>query len=154
LLLATVTSLALGGLTGCRPGHVPGFDEARAFQDVATQVKFGPRVPGTPAHEAERDWLGAPLKASGGAGSTQAFADTVYDRAYTFSNVRARYGPTTGTWIVIGAHWDTRPYADQDPDTSKRALPIPGANDGGSGVAVLLGLARAFRATPPPVGIE
>jgi Zn-dependent M28 family amino/carboxypeptidase len=148
-LLAGVVVLA-----GCQGQRVPAFDQARAYQDVATQVGFGPRVPGSPAHDRCRDWLVAGFKAAGANVSTQTFPDTVYGSNYTFTNVRARYGPATGTWIVIGAHWDTRPYADQDKDPAKRTLPIPGANDGGSGVAVLLGLARAFQASPPPVGVE
>jgi len=141
-------------LAGCHSTHLPAFDQDRAFKDLATQVQFGPRVPGTPAHERCLAFLAQSFKAAGGDVRTQAFADTVYGKAYTFTNVRARFGPPGGTWIVIGAHWDTRPYADQDPDTSKRALPIPGANDGASGVAVLLELARAFHDAPPPVGVE
>jgi glutaminyl-peptide cyclotransferase len=139
---------------GCREGHPPAFDDARAFTDLAAQVGFGPRVPGTPAHDRCRDWLVERFKAAGATPVVQSFPDTVYGQPYTFANVRARYGPPGGTWIVIGAHWDTRPFADQDPDTSQRRTPIPGANDGASGVAVLLELARAFHSSPPPVGVE
>jgi len=151
--------LALGcglvaGLAGCQERRPPAFDEKRAFADLATQVGFGPRVPGTAAHERCRDFLVAQFKAAGAVPMVQAFPDTVYGQSYAFSNVRARFGPATGTWIVIGAHWDSRPFADQDPDTAKRRTPIPGANDGASGVAVLLELARGFAASPPPVGVE
>ena len=154
LFPARGASLALGlalvaSLAGCQERRPPAFDEKRAFEDLATQV-----VPGTPAHERCRDWLVARFKAAGAVPIVQAFPDTVYGQAYTFSNVRARFGPASGTWIVIGAHWDTRPFADQDPDTTKRGTPIPGANDGASGVAVLLELARDFQSSPPPVGVE
>jgi len=152
-LLALGLALA-AGLAGCQERRPPPFDEKRAFADLATQVGFGPRVPGTPAHDRCRDWMVAQFKAAGAAPSVQAFTDTVYGRSYAFSNVRARFGPAGGTWIVIGAHWDTRPFADQDPDSTKRDTPIPGANDGASGVAVLLELARGFAVSPPPVGVE
>jgi glutaminyl-peptide cyclotransferase len=133
---------------------MPAFDEARAFGDLKTQVAFGPRVPGTPAHEQCREWMVAQFTAAGATPVVQAFDDTVYGQTYRFSNVRARYGPAGGSWIVIGAHWDTRAVADMDPDPVKSKQPIPGANDGASGVAILLEMARAFHASPPPVGVE
>jgi hypothetical protein len=146
--------LLLLALAGCTDRTAPSFDEARAFEDLKTQVAFGPRIPGTPAHEQCKDWMVARFKEAGATPVEQTFPDTVYGKPYTFTNVRARFGPKTGTWIVIGAHWDTRPYADQDPDTSKHNQPVPGANDGASGVAVLTELARVFGKEPPPVGVE
>ncbi len=151
VVAALVAALAAGG---CTDRAVPRFDEARAFEDLKAQVAFGPRIPGTPAHDACRRWMVERLAASGGKVSEQAFADTVYGRPYRFTNVRARYGPVSGPWIVLGAHWDTRPFADQDPDTARRRLPVPGANDGASGVAVLLEVARVLGETAPPVGVE
>ena len=141
-------------LLGCNDRTAPAFDEARAFQSLESQVAFGPRVPGTPAHERCRDWIAAELTKAGATPVLQEFPDTVYGQPYRFTNVRARFGPTDGAWIVLGAHWDTRPMADRDPDPAKRNQPIPGANDGASGVAVLLELARTFQAAPPPVGVE
>jgi len=141
-------------LTGCTDRTAPSFDEGRAFEDLKAQVAFGPRIPGSPAHDSCRDWIAARFKDAGATPVLQSFPDTVYGKTYEFTNVRARFGPKGGTWIVIGAHWDSRPYADQDPDTAKRSLPVPGANDGGSGIAVLTELARAFAKEPPPVGVE
>jgi Zn-dependent M28 family amino/carboxypeptidase len=151
--LALAAALVLA-LAGCTDRTVPAFDEVRAFGDLKAQVALGPRVPGTPAHELCLKWIEAELAQAGATPVEQAFPDTVYGTAYRFTNVRARFGPTGGQWIVLGAHWDTRAVADQDPDTTKRAQPIPGANDGASGVAVLLGLARAFQKEPPQVGVE
>ena len=139
---------------GCNERPVPRFDEGRAFADLEAQVAFGPRAPGTPGHDACRQWMVGRLEAAGGKVRQQAFDDTVYGRPYRFTNVRARFGPASGPWIVLGAHWDTRPFADQDPDTARRRLPVPGANDGASGVAVLLEVARALGETAPPVGVE
>jgi Zn-dependent M28 family amino/carboxypeptidase len=141
-------------LAGCTDRSAPAFDEARAFGDLKAQVAFGPRVPGTAAHEECIRWMQGELAMTGASPVLQQFPDTVYGTPYTFTNVRARFGPQGGQWIVLGAHWDTRGFADQDPDTALRSHPIPGANDGASGVAVLLGLARAFQKVPPPVGVE
>ncbi|MEP7027272.1 MAG: M28 family peptidase [Candidatus Eisenbacteria bacterium] len=152
--IALLLPVLLLALAGCTEKSAPPFDEARAFKDLATQVAFGPRVPGTPAHDRCRDWIAAELAKTGVTPVLQSFADTVYGQAYAFTNVRARYGPHTGPWIVLGAHWDTRAIADNDPDPAKRSQPIPGANDGASGVAVLLEIARAFQAEAPPIGVE
>jgi len=142
-------------LAGCNQQHAsPSFDEARAFKDVEAQLAFGPRVPGTPAHDQCQAWIAAELAKTGATPALQAFPDTVYGQVYRFTNVRARYGPKDGPWIVLGAHWDTRAVADNDPDPAKRALPIPGANDGASGVAVLLEMAREFQQQAPPIGVE
>jgi Zn-dependent M28 family amino/carboxypeptidase len=70
------------------------------------------------------------------------------------TNVIARFGPSGGSRIVLCAHWDTRPFCDQDPDSSHRLDPVPGANDGGSGVAVLLEVAELMKVKPPPVGVD
>jgi Zn-dependent M28 family amino/carboxypeptidase len=151
----TAMLLCLGlTLAGCNQRSTPPFDEARAFKDVEAQLAFGPRVPGTPAHDRCQAWIAAELAKTGATPALQAFPDTVYGQVYRFTNVRARYGPKSGSWIVVGAHWDTRVIADNDPDPAKRALPIPGANDGASGVAVLLEMARVFQQQAPPIGVE
>ena len=152
--LPAALALFLVALAGCTDRTAPPFDEARAFEDLKAQVALGPRVPGTPAHDACRDWIAARFKEAGATPVLQSFPDTVYGKPYVFTNVRARFGPKTGTWIVLGAHWDTRPVADKDPDVARRGLPVPGANDGGSGVAILTELARVFAKEPPPVGVE
>jgi hypothetical protein len=154
LLLPAALVLVCALAAGCNDRPVPPFDEARAFADLETQFRLGPRMPGTEAHDQCREWMAGRLAKAGGKVEQQAFDDTVYGRPYRFTNVRARFGPTTGPWIVLGAHWDTRPFADQDPDTARRRLPVPGANDGASGVAVLLEVARALGQTAPPVGVE
>lgn len=140
------------GLVGCAE-RFP-VDGARMHARVVEQVGFGPRVPGTPGHAAMRAWLVRELRALGGRVEEQTFVDTTLGRPIELTNVIARFGPERGRRLLLCAHWDTRPWADQEPDSTRRSFPIPGANDGGSGVAVLLEMAELFRATPPPVGVD
>lgn len=80
-------------------------------------------------------------------------AQTPFGGPYNFANVLAWVGPREGQPLLLAAHWDTRPVADEDPDVANRSKPVPGANDGGSGVAVLLELAELMKVQPPPVPI-
>ena len=131
----------------------PPFDATRAFADVERQVAFGPRVPGTDAHAAMLDWLVARLDSLGLAVDPQpvAFADPAdTTRVFRGTNVLASFRSDASHRVLLAAHWDSRPVADNDPDPAKRGQPVPGANDGGSGVAVLLEIARQLVRTPPP----
>jgi Zn-dependent M28 family amino/carboxypeptidase len=69
-------------------------------------------------------------------------------------NIIASFRPEATRRVTVCAHWDSRPWADEDPDKSRQAEPVPGANDGGSGVAVCLELARLLGAAPPPFGVD
>jgi len=139
--------------------EVPEFDGERAFADLVTQVEFGPRIPGSEGHVACAEWLAAQMSALADSawdqpfvGNLPAIADSV-----AMVNIVGRFGADRSGRILIGAHWDTRPYADRDPDTAKHDEPVPGANDGGSGVAVLLEIARLISrdsGTPPPIGVD
>jgi glutaminyl-peptide cyclotransferase len=122
-----------------QPTISPVFDGGRAYQDVATQLDFGPRTPDSPGHAQIVEWLQAELEAANWEVSVQ----QVPYNDYTIQNVVAKRGQGH-PWVIFGAHYDTRIFADQDPDPEKHTQPVPGANDGASGVAVLLGLARAF----------
>ena len=131
----------------------PAFDAARAFADVERQVAFGPRVPGTDAHAATLSWLVARLDSLGLAVDTQpvAFADPADStRLFRGTNILARFRPEAARRVLLAAHWDSRPFADNDPDPERRGDPVPGANDGASGVAVLLEVARLLGVSPPP----
>jgi glutaminyl-peptide cyclotransferase len=133
----------------------PAFDGASAFQLLERQVAFGPRVPGSPGHAAQLQWMREHLREH---------ADTVIEQPFThttaagqtlqLTNLFARFRPEAEQRILLLAHWDTRPFADQDPNPANRQLPVPGANDGASGVAVLLALAEIFRRQPPPIGVD
>lgn len=129
-------------------------DGERMLARVKHQVAAGPRVVGTAAHDAIRDWIAGELARSGGAVERQAFTDSTTGRPLPLVNLVGRFGPQGGRRIVLCAHYDSRPWCDEDPDTSYRNVPVPGANDGGSGVAVLLEIAELLHRTAPPVGVD
>jgi len=153
--------LALVGLAlACRPGSGAGsggheFKGEQAFEYLRQQVAFGPRIPGTPAHEQTADWI---------LGRVRASADTVVVQEFThvtrrkvtlhLRNLLARFRPAATERVLFLAHWDTRPHADQSANLGAQRMPVPGANDGASGVAVLLGVADALKAKPPAVGVD
>ena len=115
------------------------FDGDRAYQDLNYQMSLGPRVPESQAHAQEIDWIRQSLESSGWKVEIQ----ETTRMGHPVRNVIAKRG-TTGQWTIIGAHFDSRMQADRDPDPAKRTLPVPAANDGASGVAVLLELARVL----------
>lgn len=122
------------------------FDGSRAYADVQTQVAFGERTPGSAGHAQVREWMRAELESAGWVveiHETERLGHPIY-------NVIAKRSGTSPE-IILGAHYDTRLIADHDPDISKRNNPVPGANDGASGVAVLLELARTLPQNAPPV---
>lgn len=115
------------------------FDGQRAYQDIAYQVSLGPRPSGSQAHAQTTEWLVETLQAA----DWQAEVQRAEVMGQMVSNVVATRGKGT-PWILLGAHYDTRMFADRDPDPAKRKEPVMGANDGASGVAVLLELARVL----------
>jgi glutaminyl-peptide cyclotransferase len=122
------------------------FDGERALADVQTQVYFGARVPGSPAHARTVDWIRQELEAAG----WQVEIQQAEVMGHSLQNIRASRGSTPPDFI-LGAHYDSRIHADRDPDPAKRTQPVPGANDGASGVAVLLELARTLPADHSPL---
>lgn len=133
----------------------PQFNLDSAYAFVAKQVSFGPRVPNTPGHKACAKWLETKLKSFGLEVLTQPVVVTAFNgEPLNIVNIMGRYRSDLKKRIVLAAHWDTRPFADRD--TENRAKPIDGANDGASGVAVLLELARAVMedSTGPEIGFD
>ncbi len=131
------------------------FNADSAFAYMKTQVDFGPRINNTPAHKRCADWLQAELKRHGAEVVTQPMtlqsADGVTLDAL---NIIGRYNPEADDRLLLLAHYDTRPWADSDPDEANRDKPVPGANDGASGVAVLLETARQMGLENPGRGID
>ena len=129
-------------------------DGARALERVRSQVAHGSRVSGTSGNTAVREWIAGELARLGGTVDRQAFPDTVAGVRYPLVNVIGRFGPTTGRRIALFAHFDTRPWCDQDSSTAAREQPVPGANDAGSGVAVLLEVAELLHERAPRIGVD
>lgn len=132
------------------------FDGNSAFNWLEAQCEFGPRNPGSQGYYNCKEFF---IK------NLMEFSDTVFvqnftytelreNNAYDLSNIIAQFKVDSEKHILLGAHWDTRPWADQDLNPSNHFTPIIGANDGASGVAVLLELAKMFKSKPPPVNVS
>lgn len=137
---------------------VPRFSADSAYAYVAAQVDMGPRVPGTKASAECAEWIEATLRRHG--------ADTVIvqrtslpdpmnpSRSLPVVNILGRFNPEAKNKVMLAAHYDTRPVADEETDAVRAATPIPGANDGGSGVGVMLEIARMMAADRPQTGVD
>ncbi len=137
------------------PATYPEFSGERAIELAAAQVAFGPRVPNSPAHDSCLAFMHTFLSNLAPRVKMQDFVLPGYDGAQLrLANIIAKFNPDSKVRIVLAAHWDSRPRADMEKDEAKKASPIPGANDGASGVAVLMHLAELFAKTPPPVGVD
>jgi len=146
-----IISLAL--ISGCTFRSSPediglleadGFQAERAYQDILYQVSLGPRISGTPAHQQVRVWITDQLELAG----WQVEEQRAIQNGILVRNLIASRGKEL-PYILLGAHYDSRMLADHDPDQSLRDQPVLGANDGASGVAVLLELARSLPAELP-----
>ena len=120
------------------PTPRPAFSGAAAYQQVLAQTKIGPRPTGTEAGWQTGDYIIAQLQQSGWQVETQEFEY----QGVQARNIIGKQG--SGPVTIVGAHYDTRRQADHDPDPVKHAQPVIGANDGASGVAVLLEMARTL----------
>lgn len=134
---------------------VPQFNADSAFAFVAKQVSFGPRVPGTEAHKACAEWLTSKMKDFTDTVYLQPFKARTYDKVTRNGiNIIGSINPDAKKRVLLMAHWDSRPYADADPDESKHQTPIDAANDGASGVGILLEMARQMKSQKPDVGVD
>lgn len=131
------------------------FSADSAYNYLARQVEFGPRVPNSVAHREAGDWLISELKRHGAKVTEQKAQLRAFDGTLLNArNIFGQFNPESGDRILLLAHWDSRPWADQDPDPAKRSIPVDGANDGASGVAVLLEIARQLNLIPVKKGVD
>jgi len=134
------------------------FDAQRAFAILEKQCEFGPRPPGSAAHRQTQRYLFTELEKYANNVVLQPCQYEVDGVTLRLNNILAEFGPTAeavrsepiGETLLLAAHWDTRPFADRDPKIENQHKPILGANDGASGVAVLLEIARVLSLHPPP----
>ena len=135
----------------------PAFNADSAYAYIEQQVAFGPRVPNTSAHQKAGDYLIAKLKQFGLEVTVQAFTPTTWDgKKLNARNIIGSLNPQAAKRIVLTSHWDSRPFADQDSIAADQKKPVLAANDGASGVGVLLELAHAIQQAKekPTVGID
>ncbi len=149
-------SLAVGLALACLvPGcGVPQFDGQAAFRYLERQCEFGPRPPGSRAHGETLAWLVHELELFADEVAVQRFTAVMDTGSVDLANVIASFRPLARNRVLLAAHWDTRIVAEKDPDPANRTTPILGANDGASGVAVLLELARMMSERPPRLGVD
>jgi Zn-dependent M28 family amino/carboxypeptidase len=135
----------------------PVFNADSSWNYLLTQCRFGPRNPGSQAHSACRDYLKKELSGCASRVRLQPFThtDKRLKTTYALYNIIADFGSeNSGRKILLCAHWDCRPRADQDKVPANRTKPILGANDGASGTAVLLEIARPLKQFPPPGPVQ
>ncbi len=137
-LLVVIAGIIIAGIYFFRRSNMNEFNGTRAFDDVKYQVSLGPRTPGSLAHQKVREWIQSELNSSGWFVEQQNCPDCFNLPVFNIIGKRGSSKP----WIILGAHFDSRISADHDPDVNKRSEAVPAANDGASGVAVLLELAR------------
>jgi hypothetical protein len=140
---------------GREGGARTAFSGAAALEYARVQLEFGPRIPGTEGHRRTGDWIVAQMKER---------ADTVIEQTWThvtvngdtlpLRNIFARFRPEATDRVLYVTHWDTRPISDKAADPAQRKLPVPGADDGASGTALLIALADVLKKTPPAVGVD
>ncbi len=131
---------------------VPEFSADSAYANVAAQVAFGPRIARSEAHEHCGRWLADELRRHGA--DTLLLQQTDLDGFGPMTNILGRFNPGAEKRVLLLAHWDSRPIADEDPDPANRSRAIDGANDGASGVGVLLEIARLIGNEAPTVGVD
>ncbi|MBL7799582.1 MAG: M28 family peptidase [Chitinophagales bacterium] len=132
---------------------IPAFNADSAFVYIERQLAFGNRVPTSPSHDKCADYLIAHFKQHADTFYIQKYVVTAFDGTKLNStNIIASFNPQAATRVMLSAHWDSRPFADQD--TIDQNRPIPAANDAGSGVAVLMEVAKALQSQKPDIGVD
>lgn len=134
--------------------EIPKFSGANAFTFLTQQTSFGPRNPNSKGHQQCLAFLERTLRGYADEVQLQSFTSQGYGESLALTNVVAKFNPTATARVLLCAHWDTRPRAEQDTNKAKQKLPILGANDAASGVAVLLEIARLLKQQPPAVGVD
>jgi len=132
-----------------------GFDGNAAYNYAKAQFDFGPRVPGTPAAKKAGDWIIQQMRSRADTVIVQAFTYTTADgKKLPLRNILARFRPNLSERVLYMTHWDSRPISESAGTEAERKMPVPGANDGASGVGVFIALGDALKKTKPNVGVD
>jgi glutaminyl-peptide cyclotransferase len=155
---AAAAGLVLFAMAACerdggpRPGK---FDGESALGYAKAQLDFGTRVPGTRSAQKAGDWIITEMRARADTVIVQSWTQTLTDgRRLPLRNILARFRPELPDRVLYVTHWDTRPVSDGSSITAERMQPMPGANDGASGVGLFLALGDALKKKPPAVGVD
>jgi len=134
---------------------VPRFERDSAFKYVSQQLAFGPRIPNSEAHLACQSYLASSLKKFGAEVTEQKFISKSFDgKSLNGNNIIGRFNTSAQRRILLGAHWDSRPFTDSPLTVGDKNQPVPGADDGASGVGVLLEIARQLQLNPVDFGVD
>jgi glutaminyl-peptide cyclotransferase len=132
-----------------------GFNGTAAYNYAKAQVDFGPRVPGTPAAKQAGDWIIRQMRARADTVIVQSFTYTTADgKKLPLRNILARFRPELSERVLYLTHWDSRPISESAATEAERKMPVPGANDGASGVGMFIALADVLKKTKPNVGVD
>ncbi|MBT8191358.1 MAG: M28 family peptidase [Bacteroidia bacterium] len=137
------------------PVKVPAFNGDSAYTYIEKQLSFGPRVPGTDEHAACRQWMVEKFRSFGAEVIEQEFTAVIHTGdKWPSANIIAQFNPDLKDRVILSAHWDTRYIAEEDKNKKRKEDPIPGADDGGSGVGVLIEIARIISENPINLGVD
>ena len=151
-LVAAVVILAACDRKAPKAGK---FDGESALRYAKAQLDFGPRIPGTPGAQKAGDWIITEMKQRADTVIVQTWTHTTVDgKQLPMRNILARFNPSATDRILYVTHWDTRPVSDAAENLGERQLPVPGANDGASGVGLFVALGDALKKNPPPGGVD
>jgi hypothetical protein len=156
--LKTVSvALALFAVASCKGREPKGgkFDGESAMRYAKAQLDFGPRIPGTPGAQKAGDWIVSEMKKRADTVVVQTWTHVTQDgKQLPMRNILARFNPRATDRILYVTHWDTRPFSDQAENLGDRQLPVPGANDGASGVGLFVALGDALKKNPTTTGVD
>jgi glutaminyl-peptide cyclotransferase len=137
------------------PAASTGFNGEAAYNYAKAQVDFGPRVPGTPAAKKAGDWIISQMRARADTVIVQSFTYTTADgKKLPLRNILARFRPDLKERVLYLTHWDSRPISESATTEAERKMPVPGANDGASGVGMFVALGDVLKKTKPTVGVD
>lgn len=162
-LLVSITAFSCKGTQSSAPAQkpadqmsaTPDFCADSAFSYVKAQTDFGPRVPGTSAHSNCATWMAGKFRDFGLETIVQPITVTTFDGTVINGwNIIGQVNPEATSRVIICSHWDSRPWADNDPDPSKHNTPVDGADDGASGVGVIMEMARNMKESLPEIGVD
>lgn len=162
VLLIAATGLMMGGCKNKKQSDTenivikaPDYNVDSAFAYVKAQTDFGPRTLGSEAHQKCCEYLLNKLSEFCDTAYLQPFQTKTYDgKTWSAQNIIGSVNPSNPNRIVLASHWDSRPFADHDPNPENHSKAIDGANDGASGVGVLLEVARQLKTINPSIGID